>query len=508
MRYTLYIVLTLSVLVVFSGCRKPRKFVRTKQQQQRVADAILTAEPAPKWKSGANFMEKVELLGVDITPENPSPGQKVTIHFYWKVLDLLPQDGDWMIFVHVEGPNEDGKLARVIADHYGVEDGPGGAGLYPPKEWKKGEIIKDSKTIDLVDPRGKKLGPGPVKVLLGFFDMEAYKKNQENRRLVLTNADSLVHDGQNRVEAATFQVGGGKAVKKAAYTPPKLQVRSAVSPITIDGKMDELAWRGAVTTAPFRRPDGKRLGMDMRTQLKVLHDDSAVYFGFIVSDKEGVSTYVNRDDTLWKQDVVEIYLDPDGDGRNYLELQVSPKNVIFDALFKSHRSPKWEEAKSWNLAGVTTAVYQGELPGRAKVTGWTVEVRIPFSGLQKLGGTKPAPNAEWKANFFRIEQPGDMAHLASWSAVSDTSQADFHNLKRAGTLQFVQTPEAIRNRVLRSAKVGAQKPSPSKAEKPRLKQAISAPTQPKQAAPQPKPGVGSKTNSAPTAVTPLSPTNP
>ena len=42
-----------------------------------------------------------------------------------------------------------------------------------------------------------------------------------------------------------------------------------------------------------------------------------------------------------------------------------------------------------------------------------------------------------------------MAHLASWSAVSDTSQADFHNLKRAGTLQFVQTPEAIRNRVLR-----------------------------------------------------------
>ena len=69
MRYTLYIVLTLSVLVVFSGCRKPRKFVRTKQQQQRVADAILTAEPAPKWKSGANFMEKVELLGVDITPE-------------------------------------------------------------------------------------------------------------------------------------------------------------------------------------------------------------------------------------------------------------------------------------------------------------------------------------------------------------------------------------------------------------------------------------------------------
>ena len=44
-------------------------------------------------------------------------------------------------------------VAAWMADHYAVEDGPGGAGLYPVSEWSKGEVIKDSKTVDLVDPR-------------------------------------------------------------------------------------------------------------------------------------------------------------------------------------------------------------------------------------------------------------------------------------------------------------------------------------------------------------------
>ena len=163
-----------------------------------------------------------------------------------------------------------------------------------------------------------------------------------------------------RVEAATFQVGGGKAVKSSLHAT-KMQVRSAVSPITIDGKMDEL--RGAAQSLLPHFADLTVSGwVDMRTQLKVLHDDSVVYFGFIVS-KGRVSTYVNRDDTLWKQDAVEIYLDPDGDGRNYLELQVSPKNVIRCAIQVTSFTEVGRSEKLESCWG-----YNGGIPGRVA---WT-----------------------------------------------------------------------------------------------------------------------------------------
>ena len=111
------------------GCKKPRQFVRTKAQDERVAAAILTSAPAPKFKLDANFGNKIKLLGVDITPEHPEPGTKVAIDFYWQVDEALPPEGDWQIFVHAEAPTSEGKLTRIIADHYAVEDGPWGAGL-------------------------------------------------------------------------------------------------------------------------------------------------------------------------------------------------------------------------------------------------------------------------------------------------------------------------------------------------------------------------------------------
>ena len=49
----------------------------------------------------------------------------------------------------------------------------------------------------------------------------------------------------------------------------------------------------------------------------------------------GEDYLVQRDDTLWKSDVVEVYLDPGGDTKDYVELQFNPKNAIFDAIFKS-----------------------------------------------------------------------------------------------------------------------------------------------------------------------------
>ncbi len=452
-------ILSLAAIVAVTagtGCKKPRKFVRTKAQQERVDNAILSSAPSPKHVVNANFDDVVELIGIDIDPPNPAPGAKVTVHFYWKVLAELESDGDWMIFVHLEGPVQGGGVARVIADHYAVEDGPGGAGLYPPKEWEKGQIIKDSKTIDLVDPRGRKLGPGECTIYAGLFDMEAYRSRQADVRLQLKAGTTAKHDGKGRLEAAKFQVGKGTISKAKPFKAPTLQVRKATGPVTLDGKLDEPAWKGAVTTAAFGRPDGKPLPANMRTQVKMLWDDAALYMGFLVRDAKPESKFTKRDETLWDEDVVEVYLDPDGDSKNYVELQVSPKNVIFDALFTARRQPAWEQAAKWNMAGLQTAVHIGTLPGRAPTPGWTVEIRIPWADLAPAKGTKPTVGTKWRANFFRKELPGDFTHLASWSPVSDDTRADFHNLERAGYIAFVGPPPAARARVVPTPKPAAK----------------------------------------------------
>ncbi|MBT9556450.1 MAG: carbohydrate-binding family 9-like protein [Myxococcales bacterium] len=436
----LALVFTLASLSIFSGCKKPRKFVRTKAQEERVAASVLTTAPTPELPSNANLGGKITFLGMDIEPNNPEPGSKVTVDFYWRADDAVGE-GDWKIFVHAEGPTADGKLTRVIADHYAVEDGPGGAGLYPPREWRKGEIIKDTKTIDLVDPRGQKVGPGELRIWLGIYDDEAYRTKNENVRLELVNKNDARHDDGGRVDAGVIQIG--RVQPKVPPRLPRLEVRKASGAITVDGKLDEASWAAAAESTVLPRPDGKPLAAAMATRVRTTWDEKALYVAFLSTDASMQTRYEKRDDELWNDDVVEVYLDPDGDGKDYLELQVSPKNVVFDALFASRRTPDWKIARSFDLPGLETAVAAGALPNfgqtRPTVDGWVTEIAIPWAGLAKAGVTgAPKTGALFRANFFRKDLPGDFAHLAAWSPVSDDARADFHNLERMGSLVFAE----------------------------------------------------------------------
>ena len=445
-RYAPQLALAVALIAVASGCRKPKTWRRTKAQEDRVAAAILSEAPTPRFKVGAILDGKVELIGLDVSPAKPDPGGKVTLDFYWRCLEETGTKNAWMVFVHVEGPVQGGGVARVIADHHAVE-WPNTPGIYPMVEWKKGQIIKDSKTVDLVDPRGKKLGPGMITVYAGVYDHVAYAKDQKDIRMVVKNPTEVKHDGKNRVELAKFAVGNAPPpVAKKAFKAPEMEVRKAFGAITVDGKLDEPSWRASVASPFFARPDGVRLPRTMATRVRTLWDDQNLYIGFEVADATPSSAFTKRDEDLWKSDVVEIYLDPDGDGKKYLEIQVSPKNVIFDALFESHRQPHHTKARAWNAANMKTAVVIGPTLGGG--AGWTVEIALPWTDLTVTGAPAPKAGALWRANFFRIDEPGGIGRMASWSAVADTPQPDFHNLARAGVLKFAETSDAVKARAM------------------------------------------------------------
>jgi hypothetical protein len=119
----------------------------------------------------------------------------------------------------------------------------------------------------------------------------------------------------------------------------------------------------------------------------------------------------HRDEHLWEEEVVEIFLDADRSGHHYYELEISPANVVCD-LRMIDASP-WKGEYDWNLAGLETRVHPAtDKAGRT--TGWTATAFLPWNGLRALPSaarvkTPPAPGDRWRFNVFRIERPGGKA---------------------------------------------------------------------------------------------------
>ncbi len=119
--------------------------------------------------------------------------------------------------------------------------------------------------------------------------------------------------------------------------------------------------------------------------------------------------YENEDDALWEEEVVEIFIDPDGDGENYLELEVNPLNVVVDLLIYT-ASPEWAGSLAWDIAGLKTAVQvYGTVNDSLQIDhGWTVEIAIPWTAMADSvsGGHRPSGGDIWRLNLYRIERKG------------------------------------------------------------------------------------------------------
>lgn len=421
MRPVLTHVLVLFVIVSSVGCRKPAKLVLTKDQRARIQENILAEAPKPKSPINANFGDNIRLLGVDLSAERVRPGETMSVTYYWECLREVP--GEWKVFVHLEMPGG----RRMVLDHHPVGE------LYPIANWKKGEIIRDIQRFVVAEDAK----PGRATLWTGIFNEAIYREQGGGDRMEIRNPDQVPNDGDNRVRAADFLLisGGESAVTEA----PVLVARRGT--VQVDGILDDSAWSVAERSVPFRSADGSEAPSDLSTIVMAAWDDTSLYLAFSVRDPAIETPYKDRDGELWNSDAVEVFLDPGADGKDYLEIQVSPANVVFDALFASHRSPDWTQARSFNLAGLRTAVKVTGTLNRTgdQDSGWDVEMAIPFADLPGLGKAPPDHESTLRANFFRIEaRDGKVEGAQAFSPAA----GDFHDLSKAGLIRF-HTDEAI-----------------------------------------------------------------
>jgi hypothetical protein len=171
-------------------------------------------------------------------------------------------------------------------------------------------------------------------------------------------------------------------------------------------------------------------------EARALWDDKNLYLAFDLADKDVWGAFQKHDDKLWTQEAAEVFIDADGDGKTYIELQVSPRNVTFDSWLPAYR----QNDNAWDAPGLRTAVQvRGTLDKRDDTDqGWTVEMAIPLAAakgrLADMKGVPPVPGTEWRVNFFRMDLPGGKPQSAS--AWSPPLVPDFHAVDKFGTLVF------------------------------------------------------------------------
>lgn len=207
---------------------------------------------------------------------------------------------------------------------------------------------------------------------------------------------------------------------------PYYLVRRAAGAIAIDGRIDEFAWAAAPQINGLTRILNDYGRVVHPTRARMLWDDEALYIAFACSDPDMWALYTQEDDPMWSEEVVEAFIDPDGDGRDYLELEVNPLNAEVDLHIGSVQ-PEWVSDKDWDIAGLRTAVLpQGTVNDTSDVdAGWTVEVAIPWSAFAPAiaGGGRPQVGDQWRLNLYRIERGAGAGARSRLADVAARAQA-------------------------------------------------------------------------------------
>jgi hypothetical protein len=217
---------------------------------------------------------------------------------------------------------------------------------------------------------------------------------------------------------------------------PVYAVSRTATPIKVDGNLDDAVWTRA---EPF---PNLRLNIDgspapYQTEVRALYDDTFLYFSFRSRDDNIWATLKTRDQHLWDEEVIEVFLQADPYQRNYIELEVNPLGTMLDIYLLDIRKPLHYE--SWNSQKIKWAVQvSGTVDGKSGDREWTCEIAVPLEDVVTAKNLPPKTGDRWRMNLYRVEQLPKPALLA-WSP---TYKDDFHLPEKFGELVFT-------NRVVR-----------------------------------------------------------
>lgn len=189
--------------------------------------------------------------------------------------------------------------------------------------------------------------------------------------------------------------------------PPTYVCQRATQTLRIDGKGDEKDWLAAPPLTPLRDIEGAAIAD--ATTVRMLWDARYLYVLADMQEPHLWATLRERDSIIYHDPDFEVFIDPDGDTRNYVELEINALNTVWDLLLTAPYRTANLALHDWDMPGLKHAVHlRGTLNNPADTdAGWSVELAIPWESL--IGHSNhprrtepPAPGTTLRMNFSRV----------------------------------------------------------------------------------------------------------
>jgi hypothetical protein len=164
-------------------------------------------------------------------------------------------------------------------------------------------------------------------------------------------------------------------VRAAVPSPgPPLTIRKAAGPIVIDGDVTDPGWQGI---EPITHWYETNVGDNVEPQVKnvayLTYDDHYFYAAFVFEDPnpKGIRAPLGDHDAVPSStDYAGVIIDCHNDGKTAQMFLSNPAGVQYDAISSDVSGEDNSPDFYWDSQGKITA------------TGWTLEIRIPFSTLR------------------------------------------------------------------------------------------------------------------------------
>ena len=182
--------------------------------------------------------------------------------------------------------------------------------------------------------------------------------------------------------ASVAPVYGAGQAPPSPRTPsgvrPDLRPLRVQQPPSIDGMLDDDAWR----QAPFETPGWQSYSplhgdtIPQQTKVWMAYDANYIYFAFQCDDPEpgAIKTSITRRDNIWSDDWVGFSLDALGTGQVSYHFMANPSGVQLDMLNSAAGNEDESPDYVWDSAG------------RLNETGYAVEMRVPLQSIRFRGG--------------------------------------------------------------------------------------------------------------------------
>jgi len=200
---------------------------------------------------------------------------------------------------------------------------------------------------------------------------------------------------------STFLIGQHQTSLPLAYN-----CRFTETEIQVDGKMD-LTWNASEWSSSFIDIEGDTQPTPyLETKFKMLWSEKYLYVWTWMEEPHVWATLLDHDDIVYRDNDFEVFIDPDGDTHNYMEIEVNAHNTILDLFLPKPYREGGPLQMQWTAEGIISAVgIQGSLNDpHKKDTSWCVEMAIPFSALNAV----PSIGDHWRMNFSRVQYESEI----------------------------------------------------------------------------------------------------